>query len=582
MDDSDDDLLMETMLRPTRRAKSGPAQKYKEKLKANLDEALQNADNSVRLLRMESQRSDNVKDEELDRRIEEAAESARKKPQLSIAEIANGMEDHLDDGVHDLKTKKRLNEALDTETCVNYGLRRVIQFDPTRETSIRFFQDENEAVEEILVILESDGSLPSASSAKLAQKLAQAMDKSDLLSNLLWTGRFAQLFFPAKNSSMSLANWLFRMACSSNVKSNMVHAAADALTDLIENGKLPLESFGSFDEPGYLTAWCDTNNWPTSVFSGRNVLKCKDKHNLVGLLNLVNLWKATLVANKEEKIASDDASMAVKALFFIGIDPMVVSPNFSINLRPQIRFLIRLVVERLEYSLEPEASTQECARCLSMEILGPLTDEIRKLQEKEDRGNSTSYLTFPAIVRAAEIHHHNAPKPKLLSFLLCEMVSLSLEAIALSKRTHTETMDENLPEPVQRVFSAAITSVAVLINWGADIADRAAQALAITECCIQAVRVGLIFMETPYSEKEKEGIVSALNKMDGQVLKLTQRLNAVGHNDFIRHLDGLWMVHRQFAANLCTRISKRRPSSLSKTPVQSTLKSFLKSQDSPA
>jgi hypothetical protein len=588
MDDSDDDSLLNgANLRPRRTTKAErDAQKKKDRLKSLLDTAVEGADSSAgqrhRLHRLESQQSESVDDEELKRRVEEVAESARK-PQFSVSEIASGMQDHEEDGVHDAATKRRLNEALETERIVNYGLRRTINFDSTRDASLLFFSDEDQAIAELLSILKEHESF-SSSCAAVIQKLSTSFDKAELLNNLLWTGRFSQLLMPSSTEqhSVDVTKWLFCMACSSRADSNLVHATADVLSDLIKNQKIPSESLSAFDAPGYLTAWCDTTYWPSDVCFGNNEYDSHSDHNLAGLLNLVTLWKQMLEMNENEKIASDDASLTLRALFFIGIDPMIVSPSFSIHLRSAIRALLRLVADKLENSLDPEASLQECAHCLSMDILGPLTDEIKSLRNDSDHGKSTAYLTFPAIIRVAQFQTKQSANGNLLNILLCEMVSQALSTIAKIHPIDVSLVDEALPDPVRKAFSAVIASIDVMISWGADIADEAALALAITDCSTQAVMLGLSFMELPYSVEQKKAIAASLHRIDEQVVKLTRRLNAVGHNDFLRHLDGRWLVFNQFIAQQYTQVTKgSRLSDGTRTPVQRTLKSFLKTDDSP-
>ena len=133
--DSDDDSILGEAVFRRRPKRATGKEKAAERAKAHknslLDSALQSADRSAeqrhRLSQMQSESSESmIQDEELKRRVAEATESARKKPKFSVAQIANGLGDHIDDGAHDKTVKKRIVEAIDTKGTVNHGLRPTI------------------------------------------------------------------------------------------------------------------------------------------------------------------------------------------------------------------------------------------------------------------------------------------------------------------------------------------------------------------------------------------------------------------------------------------------------------------------
>eukprot|EP00977_Amphora_coffeiformis_P004342 scaffold922_cov156-Amphora_coffeaeformis.AAC.8 len=609
--DSDDSLLNQAGfgLRRPKRATKKEKEQERKKAKQNslLDSAFESAERehhaSIALMRMQSQNFETMHDDELEKRCKEAAESARKRAPFSVDDITNGMQDHLDDGAHDTITKNRLAQALDTEGSVNYGLRPTIRFDPKRHDDIlQFFVDEKQAMEEFKSILKGS-EVSKTKCGALLKKLNQVSDPQGCLVNLLALGApISRLIMAEDNGklSYSLAKWLFRMACSADVSDYLSQSATALLSHLLEKRKLSDDTVGSFDEVGHLLAWCDTDNWTlrSTLDDEEESRKGEEsKHvvrNLGGLINLITLWTVSLEASSvQEKIAADDASLALKALFFIGIDPKVVSSKFSINLQSTIRKLMRAVVGKLEQSLEPGASHFECARCLSMEILGHLSNEVKTLRKAEKFGGSTALLTFPALIRAAPIANQEIPTPMLLSATLCEMTAHALSTMGLDEPLDSKSISScvpassaesfsSLPEPSRKAFATAIASVDEMLEWGADVVSNAPQALAMTECATQAVRSGLTLLQFPYSDDQKEAIASVLDRMDEQVSKFTRRMRAVGHNDFLRHLDNIWGTHRQYVQDLYNRMTKKSCTDMaSSTPKQKTLKSFLAASDTP-
>ena len=581
-DSDDDSILNETNLRPKRATgKEKAALRKKEQQKSLLDSALKSADHSVgqsqRLSRMESENYDKINDDDLKKRIEEAADSVRKKPKLSANEITHGMADHVDDGVYDITTKKRLAEAIDTEGSILYGLRRTIVFNPKRNDTIQFFTDRKNAIDEFRTIL---GESSNEKYAKLSTKLSTAPDPEELLMHLLSQGRISKLLVDdGTETSNLLAKWLFKMACSASSGNNLSHESTKVLRELIEQGQLSDEVRSTFLQMGRLLTWCDTKHWPPENLPEISKGESRTDLNIGGMVNLMSIWQSTLQL-PSNKIAGDDARKTINALFFIAIDPFVVSQTFSVGLQAAIRNLIRLMVGSLQQTLESGVSKQEYAQALCKEILGPLSEEVEKLRKTDDHGKSKAYLSFPALIRAGSLQSQNASHPELLSLLLCEMASHSLETIALSEKIDIESIDKCLPYSTRKAFASALAAIGVMIGWGQDIIQHAPQAMAVTDCVTQAIRLGLSLLEFPYTDYQKEAITSVLDQMDEQVLKLTRRFRAIGHNDFMRHIDAHWAIHRQYVQDVYGRITNRTSAGL-KTPVQKTLKSFMRLQDSP-
>lgn len=591
-DDDDDDILAETtaLLRRPKRAtgKEKAEQRKKAKQMSLLDSALESADRSAmqshRLSRMQSENSEGggnmIRDDELQRRIEQAAESARSKPEFSVQQIANGLGDHMDDGAHDKVTKTRIAEAIDTQGTVYYGLRPTINFEPKRDETLRFFQDKAHTIKEIQFILSKNQSF----GGTISNMLSNSANPQELLANFLKDGGISKFFQKDSGElSVELAGWLFCMACSTRAHDRLSTTATEVLVELIQQNRLSDQAMSTFDEAGRLVAWCDLRHWPLENTEGRDdALNRQTDRNLGGLANCVALWTASLTASLQEKIAMDDASMALKVLFFVGIDPAVVSPTYSIGLQAATRQLIHMIVHKMEQSLDSGALKDECGRCLAKDILGPLVDEVKEILKSEKHGKSQSFLTFPAMIRAASVRNQKGPNPLLLSVLLCEMACQSLSAMALSDPVAIESIDACLPELTRKAFAYAKASVDVMCEWGSELVLHAPQALAMTECATHAIRSGLSMMSFPYNNDEKIAVASFLDDMDEHVSTFTGRLRAIGQNDFLRQLDFHWTGYRQYGQEIYGRITKASsPSGLS-TPKQKTLKSFFRVEDSQA
>lgn len=575
--DSDDDLLLAAPVfcRPSRKDA-----KRKRDVEDILASALAASEDHLlytqRLKYLQTTVGNGIDDGEQMERAKLISASAKNKPTHSTQEITDGAEDYVKDvDVFDKEKQKRLARAFDAERSLCLGLRPTICFQPKRASNVHFYESEDEAMADlanVLVEIEKAGTEGESLASSLRGALPDCL--ADKLLHGVFVGKLRKIGPEAKAPPL-VAKWLFQTAVSANNTNMLATGATKCLVDLLSEGRLTYTCLDSYCAQS-LVAWCDIHAWPQHQDSSEEKPE-RVGLNLVGLDNLLTVWELVVRAGSNPPELSNDMTTALKALVFIGIDPMVVSPTFSISLQADIRRFLHTFLGKVDATSDKADSMQSFTQNLAEEILAPLVNEISATTDSKDEINAA----FPALCRVALLRGTPGEKIPRLSLLLHhELATKSLQAMGVPTDTDVSWSGECLGPPLRVAFLRVLAAVQWMTDWGDEILVQSSTALAISDCGTQAIAAGFGMLDSAYSKGQEGAIAQILHRLCLEVTTLLRRIPGKTSNDNIQRMDYLWDLYLQFFNELYSSVADES-TGMESPRIQTSLNSFLRNKPSP-